>query len=230
MLFWGKFQIITSVLFLRVGFLSPLFFTLFPTMVRWGIFDFCVKINPQSFETAIGLFWAEWSLPSCANQFFGHLLCLHGSIAFQEPWRPRRGFFCCSKEYQYEISCGKPGHETKYESLYVGFIILLGNLIMLGTIFPENMLWGHEKVVIRRQWAFPYQMCTFDNLIMPKNEKGDDKETMNNPPTNWLSKKFPVHQRCDRPCSYFFSTWHKNLQNASMPIDKRSVLDVHLLM
>ena len=126
MLFWGKFQIITSVLFLRVGFLSPLFFTLFPTMVRWGIFDFCVKINPKSFETAIGLFWAEWSLPSCANQFFGHLLCLHGSIAFQEPWRPRRGEFCCSKEYQYEVGCGKPGHDTQYESLYVGFIILLG--------------------------------------------------------------------------------------------------------
>ena len=118
MLFWDKFQIITSVLFLRVSFLSPLFFTLFATMVRRGIFDFCVKINPKSFETAIGLFWAEWSLTSCANQFFGHLLCLHGSIAFQEPWRPRRGFFCCSKEYQYEVGCGKPGGKIALHLLF----------------------------------------------------------------------------------------------------------------
>ena len=88
---------------------------------------------------------------------------------------------------------------------------------MLGTIFPEEMLWGHGKVVIRRQWAFLFQMCTFDNLIMPKNEKGGDKETMNNPSTKlpgWCNK-CPVHQRGDCSCSYFFSTWHQNLQNAS---------------
>ena len=45
MLLWGKFRIIASVLFLRVSFLSVLFFTLFPTMPQSATFRADTKIS-----------------------------------------------------------------------------------------------------------------------------------------------------------------------------------------